>query len=67
MTAHRGLVAGSIRGVNLQAQCVCGWRGEVRPKYGTAKAADGRTVTAAESGIAAANAEIEDHVEAVAS
>lgn len=61
MTSHRTLVAGSIRGASLQAACTCGWEGEQRPKYGTATL-NGRTVTAQEFGVAAAQEEITQHL-----
>lgn len=62
MNTHRTLVAGSIRGQRLQAACTCGWEGQDRPKYGTAKNKRGRTVTALEAGIEAAQDEITDHL-----
>lgn len=67
MTSHRTLIVGSIRGSHLQAACTCGWEGQYREKYGTAKNKQGRTVTALEAGMEAAQDEITQHMVEVSS
>ena len=62
---HKTLIEGSHRGTYLQAVCTCGWSGVKREKYGTAKNADGRTVTAREAGMEAAAVEIAAHIDEV--
>lgn len=60
---HKAIVEGSIRGAYLQAACTCGWRGVKREKYGIAKNAQGRTVTAQVAGMEKAAEEIAAHLE----
>ncbi len=59
---HRAIVEGEIRGRQMRAACICGWRGEDLKRYGTAENAEGRTVAAREASLEIARAEIAAHL-----